>query len=322
MKVIGLRYPEEIPDAELAGRVMRALSRNGLVKSDDLQIFVEDGEVTLLGTVDTPYERHQAGRLAGWTHGVRRLHNRIAVAIDQPLSDRDLQQRVQSALASHPLFARYPVTATVTRGVVTLRGQVDTLAQKRIMVAVAENVKGVRQVVSALQIGQIAPADQPVPIVDDALLLSEVNAAIGDASVTIFENETYVRDGIVHLRGLVPSRRAVIKAIEAAQRVPHLQGIRNELVLQADPASRDLDEALIGRVVEAFRRDGRVSPTQVTPSAAGGIVVLSGQVDSIEDHDAALEIAASVPGVFKVIDDIRLLGRAPLWASDRRKGIR
>jgi osmotically-inducible protein OsmY len=85
----------------------------------------------------------------------------------------------------------------------------------------------------------------------------------------------------------------------------------------ADPASSNPNEALTGRVVEALREDPRINPSQVTPLAADGVVILTGQVDSIEDYNAAMEVVAHVPGVTNVVNEVRLLGRQPLHADDR-----
>lgn len=320
-KAIGLRYPHEIKDAELSGRILAALARDGHVQSDDLRVFVENGVVTLLGTVDSPFERDEAKRLVLWMPGVKLVDDRLTVSIDQYLSDGELLEGVQAALAAEPLAAHHSISARIKHGVVTLRGRVDTLAEERAVLEAAEKVKGVRDVICALRIGQIEPTDQPVPIVDDATLLSEVMAAITEVGVTIYQNESYVRDGVAHLRGLVDDRRALRQAVQAAWRVPGLQGVRTELAPRADASSRNADEALVGRIVRALRRDGRVSPAQVVPIATDGMVVVSGQVDSIEDHDAALAVVAGVPGVQKVLDNIIILGRFPHWATDR-EGVR
>lgn len=320
-KAIGLRYPREIKDAELSGRILAALALDGQVQSDDLRVFVEDGVVTLLGTVDTPFERSEAKRVALWVPGVKRVDDRLTVSIDQYLADDELLEGVQAALAAEPLAARHSIDAHIRHGAVTLRGRVDTLAEERAALEAAEKVKGVREVVSRLKVGQIEPTDQPVPMVDDATMLGEVMAAIADAGITIYDNESDVRDGVAHLRGLVDDRRALRHAVLAAWRVPGVQSVRNELTVRADASSRNADEALVGRIVRALSQDGRVSPAQVVPVATNGTVVLSGQVDSIEDHDAALSVTAGVPGVQKVLDNIIILGRFPHWGTDR-EGVR
>jgi osmotically-inducible protein OsmY len=320
MRAIGLTYPLEIRDAELTGHILAALATDGQVKSDDLQVFTEAGVVTLLGTVDTPYESHRAQLLALAVHGVKRLVNRLTIINEPFRPDDKLLGQVEIALVANPRLEPYRLGSHIKRGVVTVLGRVDTLNQKQAAMDAARRVKGVRDVVSGLKVGQIDPTDEPVPIVDDAVLLGEVSAAISDAGVTIYQNQSYVRDGFVYLRGVVEDRRALCEALLAARRVPGLQGARSRLATQADPSSRDPNEALAGRVVEALHQDGRVSPSQVIPLAYGGVVVLAGQVDSIEDHDAALAVAAGVPGVQKVVDNIRILGREPLRATDRHGG--
>lgn len=326
MKAIGLTYPLEIEDAELCGRVIQAIVRSGQVRSDDLHVLVENGVVTILGTVATPYERHKAELLARWVPGVRQVDNRLAVVLSHYVSDAERRSLVERVLAQHPQLGPRAVGdhikskagARMTHGVVTLVGQVDTLAEAYAAREAVEQVAGVREIVSALKIGPAGPPGAPEPLPDDLALLSAVNAAILDAGVTIYRNQTYVHNGVVHLRGLVKDRRAMRRALAAAQRVPGLQGIRNELSLQADPESRDADEALTGRVIQALAQDGRVSPSQVSPATAGGVVVLSGEVDSAEDDEAARAVVARVPGVRDVIDDIRILGRSPWHASDRQ----
>ncbi len=316
MRAIALTYPQDLPDGELAGRVLAALRRDGYVKSDDLHVFVEGGVVTLLGTVDTPFERHEATRIAAWTPGVRWVDSQLAVAIDQDLSDDELLARVERALDERGLLSP-SLSPRIRRGVVQLVGQVASLAEERAAVAAAEQVKGVREVVSALTIPRTLP-DGPGPMLDDSLLLSEANEAIAGAGARIYDNQSVVRHGVLRLRGLVPNARTVWQALDAVYQVPGLRGVRNELALQANPASKNRDEALTGQVIQALRDDGRVSPSQVMPTAASGEVILTGQVDSIEDHDAALQVAASLPEVTEVVDDIQILGRSPLRADDRR----
>ncbi len=317
MKAIGLVFPQEIRDGELAGQVLLALTRDGEIQSDDIEVWVEGRSVTLLGTVASPYERDRAGTLAAELPGVEQVDNRIAIAEDHYLTDSERLERVRAALAADPIVGSYRLGAHVHTGVVTLLGQVRSLDEERAAIRVAERVPGVRQVVSALRVGPIAPAGEPLPITDDALLLSDLNDAIARAGVTVYEDATYVRDGVAHLRGRVANRAALERALDAARHVSGLRAIRNELIVMADPSSQDPNEALLGRVVEALREDPRINPSQITPLVAGGVVVLTGQVDSVEDYNAAMEVVAHVPGVTNVVNEIRLLGRHPLRADDR-----
>lgn len=317
MKAIGLVFPQEVRDGELAGQVLLALARDGDIQSDDIEVWVEGQSVTLLGTAGSPYERDRAGTLAAGIPGVEHVDNRIAIAEDHYLSDTERLERVRSALAADPVVGRYRLGAQVQRGVVTLLGQVGSLEDERIAIQVAERVPGVRQVVSALRVGPIAPADEPLPITDDALLLSDLNDAIAAAGVTIYEDATYVRDGVAHVRGRVANRAALERALEAARHVRGIRAVRNELAIMADPSSQDPNEALMGTVIQALREDPRINPSQVTPLVADGVVILTGQVDSIEDYNAAMEVVAQVPGVTNVVNEIRLLGRHPLRADDR-----
>ena len=77
------------PDVQIAMRLLEAFMRDRDVARGRVDVTVEDGVVTLLGTVDDPRARERALWLAERVHGVRAVHNRIDVedrALD-PLAD-------------------------------------------------------------------------------------------------------------------------------------------------------------------------------------------------------------------------------------------
>jgi osmotically-inducible protein OsmY len=57
-------------------------------------------------------------------------------------------------------------------------------------------------------------------------------------------------------------------------------------------------------VVRELREDAATTDLMITVSAANGYVRLRGSVPTIDDADNAQEVAARVPGVVEVIDDL------------------
>lgn len=70
------------------------------------------------------------------------------------------------------------------------------------------------------------------------------------------------------------------------------------------------EDELTARVREAIRADAATTPyaDSVLIATDGGVVVLKGVVDDIDDTDALAEVAASVDGVVEVRDELTVAG--------------
>jgi hypothetical protein len=67
------------PDVQIATRLLERLLRDRAVAHEHIDVIVDDGVVTLLGTVGDPQARERALFLAEGVEGVRAVHNRIHV---------------------------------------------------------------------------------------------------------------------------------------------------------------------------------------------------------------------------------------------------
>jgi osmotically-inducible protein OsmY len=124
--------------------------------------------------------------------------------------------------------------------------------------------------------------------------------------------------GTVTLRGAVDSFRQKREAGKAARRVYGVIGVQNELdVRLLDDSKRD-DAELRGDVLQALMLDSLI-PTTVDARARNGSVTLSGTADWQYQRDEAEFLAASVPGVYALHNDIRLTSTR--GASDVKKDI-
>lgn len=123
--------------------------------------------------------------------------------------------------------------------------------------------------------------------------------------------------GTVSLRGTVGSFREKREAGKAACRVYGVLGVDNELdVRLLDDSKRD-DAELRGDVLQALMLDGLI-PTTVDTRARNGFVTLCGTADWQYQRDEAEFLAASVPGVSAVQNNIRLTSAK---AHDIKKNI-
>jgi osmotically-inducible protein OsmY len=112
-------------------------------------------------------------------------------------------------------------------------------------------------------------------------------------------------NGAVTLRGTVGSFREKREAGRAAARVYGVADISNELHVQILNGSKRHDAEVRGDVLQSLTLD-RLVPTTVDAKVRGGFVTLTGTVQWQYQRDEAEFLAASVPGVFGIQNDITL----------------
>jgi osmotically-inducible protein OsmY len=114
--------------------------------------------------------------------------------------------------------------------------------------------------------------------------------------------------GTITLRGTVASLRHKQEAGRAAARVYGVTKVGNHLqVRQANDDQRD-DAELRGEVLDALMLDGLV-PMTVDAEARKGFITLTGTAAWHYQRDEAEFLAASVPGVLAVANDITLTSK-------------
>ncbi|HTQ89064.1 MAG TPA: BON domain-containing protein [Streptosporangiaceae bacterium] len=112
-------------------------------------------------------------------------------------------------------------------------------------------------------------------------------------------------DGAVTLRGTVGSFREKREATKAAARVYGVTDVSDQLHVQLLNGSKRDDAGVRGDVRQALRLD-RLVPTSVDAKVRDGVVTLTGTAQWQYQRDEAEFLAASVPGVFGVQNDVTL----------------
>ncbi len=115
-------------------------------------VSVNDGVVTLPGTVTTFAQKWTAERTAGHVFGVRAVANDLDVTPDAATSrtDSTIAQAVANALEWDSAIPDNAVKATVTSGWVTLTGTVGWQFEKSAAERAVRNLYGVKGVTNSL----------------------------------------------------------------------------------------------------------------------------------------------------------------------------
>jgi hyperosmotically inducible protein len=152
---------ENVSDQALFDKLAKQLTYDrvgyGTTAFNDIELHVNNGVVTIGGTVYGPTDKDSALSLVKNTAGVRGVVDNLKVA---PLSPMDDRIRIAEARAIYgaPSLNRYamdpakPIRITVVNGHVTLNGVVDSEMDRNVANIRANGVPGVFSVTNNLQV--------------------------------------------------------------------------------------------------------------------------------------------------------------------------
>jgi osmotically-inducible protein OsmY len=201
-------------DAQIHQDVLQELRWDGRVEETEVGVEVDQGVVTLTGTVGSYAKKLAAQDAAHRVAGVLDVANDIHVRMPGSAghTDTEIAQAVRRALEWDVLVPHERITSTVTDGAVTLAGEVDRLQEREDAERAVRYLQGVRSVYNQIVVRplQVQP-EQVREVIAEAL---ERGAAHEGKHIQV-----QVSDGAVTLTGRVRSyaeKRAVIGAVSHA----------------------------------------------------------------------------------------------------------
>ncbi|MEZ5988410.1 MAG: BON domain-containing protein [Planctomycetota bacterium] len=166
VKEAAFRDDDEIRDA-----VQRGFLRDPRLSAFRILTTVDDGRVTLRGSVDNLMAKRAATRLVWNTNGAQRVNNRLRIDPLVEYSDDRLAAMVAGALGRSPFVVAEGLDVDVSAGAVRLTGHVDSSFERGKAEEVVSRVNGVRHVTNSLQVDEPSlvtfdPYVDPWPIHD------------------------------------------------------------------------------------------------------------------------------------------------------------
>jgi hyperosmotically inducible protein len=219
-------------DAQIQADVMKALDNK---RFKDVKSSVQNGVVTLSGSVDVYSAKDDADKRVHHRKDVKGVENLIQIAgptVDDVTLRNKLAEKLAYDRVGYGTTAFNAFTIGVQDGAVTLGGTAYGPTDKDSAVSVVENYPGVKDVIDNIEVAPVSP-------MDDRIRLAEARAIYGAVQLNKYA---------------------------------------------IDPAK----------------------PIRIT--VVNGNVTLSGVVDTQSDKDIANIRAGSVPGVFKVVNNLEVAG--------------
>jgi nucleotide-binding universal stress UspA family protein len=141
-------------DATIQQEVLRELARDGRVAVSDVGVAVDNGVVTLSGTVSSVAEKAGAQDAAHRVPNVRDVANTIVVKLPRigTPTDMELAQAVRTALELNEAVPHQRIRSTVSNGWVMLHGMVDQRSQREAAERAVQCIAGMRGVSNAIMV--------------------------------------------------------------------------------------------------------------------------------------------------------------------------
>ena len=213
-------------------------------------------------------------------------------------TDAQLKADVIAELAWDPEINANAIGVVVKEGLVTLTGHLESLAQKHAAERAVRRVAGVRGI--ALEIDVKLPSEHrrsDTDIARAAMSALRWNSLVPDERVKV-----EVEEGWVTLSGEVDWPYQHSSAEQCVRPLSGVRGITNHVRIKPRVHGADIAR----QITDALTRHARREAKHVDVSVDGGTVTITGQVDSLAEHDAAIGAAFGTRGVSSVIDKLEV----------------
>lgn len=310
----------ERADAEIKPEIEKRLHWDVMVDDGLIDVQVDNGKVTLSGTVGSAAEKHHA-TVNAWVGGVTSVDSsglkvarwardddlRRTKYVKKP--DADIRSAIKDAMLFDPRVHSFDIDVKVENGLVTLAGIVGNAQARKAAERDAQNTVGVVGVTNLIKV-------RPGATVDAKTLAERIRAALARNPFTeSHEIDVRVRGHVAHLTGIVDTYFEKAEAERVALGATGVTDVRNKLVvgypdrLGFDPyvdtwllddypwyvgpprVQRKSDWRITRDIEDELMWSPYVDGDDVDVSVSGGVATLSGTVDSWSEFNAARENA-------------------------------
>ena len=290
---ITVNPPASRPDSEIEVEIFRRLQSDVWVHESLIGIMVDQGHVTLTGTVGSLAEKNSAYTDA-WVGGVKDV-NVAPLKVEWWARDKMLRQRkdvftsnthtaeaIRTAFTYEPRLQDGNIDVRVVEGTAFLTGIVDNLAAKYAAEETTRNTEGIWRVRSFIKVRP------PVRLADRELEKRVREAFNQHPLIDGYEIKISANSGKVSLEGYLNSPTEISQTVRAAARVKGVINVVNYLQIQS-PGK--LDEEIWEEIRRAFWWDPGLFDQDITVTVSNGTVTLKGTVPTIVEWRRAREVA-------------------------------
>lgn len=168
-------------DALIEASAKQSYVFKAYLKNDDIKIKSRNGAVILTGTVTENFHKALAQETVSGLPGVKSVDNRLETKGTPPTANSDvwLRDKVKITLSFHRSVSAMATEVDVKEGIVTLRGNAATMAQKELTTEYARDVEGVKDVNNEMTVSESVKKPRTVgEKIDDSSITAQVKMTL------------------------------------------------------------------------------------------------------------------------------------------------
>ncbi len=206
------------------------------LQGDDIKIQSTDGAVVLTGVVSGSNHKALAYETVVGLPGVKSVDNRLEIKGAAPTANSDawLVEKIRVTLLFHRSVSASTTEIDVKDGIVTLRGNATSIAQKDLTTEYAREVEGVKDVNNEMTLAKVEKKTRSVgEKIDDASITAQVKMSLlYHRSTSALNTKVETKRGVVTLYGKANNGAAMSLATKFAGDVNGVKSVNNRMVLE------------------------------------------------------------------------------------------
>jgi osmotically-inducible protein OsmY len=215
------------------------------------------------------------------------------------LNDIQLQQAVLAELKWEPSVTAAHIGVTAKGGVVALTGHVESYVEKHAAETAAGRVKGVKAVAEEIEVRLPFETKRG----DEDIAAAALSRLSWDVSIPRDAVKVKVEKGWITLTGEVDWHYQTQAAEQDVRGLFGVVGVSNQTTIKPKINVSNLSDD----ITHALHRSVFFDPKEVTVSARGGSITLTGTVHSWHDRQVAASTAWAAPGATAVVNEIAIM---------------
>lgn len=220
-------------DSRIASSAKQSYVFKTYLHGDDIKIHSSDGAVTLTGVVSEESHKSLAQETIEGLPGVKSVDNRLELKGESPAKNSDawLTTKVKTTLLFNRSVSAASTEVNTKGGIVTLRGDATSQAQKELTTEYAKDVEGVKDVNNEMTVTKTSGKTETVgKDIDDASITAQVKMTLlYHRSTSALNTKVETKNGVVTLYGKASNASELNLAAKLARDVNGVKDVKNRM---------------------------------------------------------------------------------------------
>ena len=223
-------------DDQIISSAKKSYVFKNYLKDDDIKIQSKDGAVTLTGSVSEESHKKLARDTVACLSGVKTVDNRLEVKgpLAAENSDAWLVTKVKTTLMFHSSVSASATEVNAKDGIVTLRGDAASQAQKDLTTEYAKDVDGVKDVKNEMVVAKPSKQTQTTgDKIDDASITGLAKMTLlYHRSTSGLNTSVTTKNGVVTLTGKAKNAAEKDLATKYVNDVKGVKSVKNQMTIE------------------------------------------------------------------------------------------